>query len=76
MQLIIKKISLYFFSFFKKILIFKNINAKIKKKINLKFITISKKLIFKISDLALPIDNGNKKYCIKKSEKLILNIIK
>jgi hypothetical protein len=55
---------------------FKNINAKIIKKINLKFITISKKLIFKISDLALPIDNGNKIYCIKKSEKLILNIIK
>ena len=72
----IKKTSLYFFSFFKKILIFKNINAAIIKKINLKFISISKKFIFKTSDLALPIDNGNKKYCIKKSEKLILKKIK
>ena len=43
---------------------------------NLKFFITSKKLIFKISDLALPIDNGNKKYWIRKSEKLILNIIK
>ena len=65
--------SLYFCSFLKKKLIFKNINGKIIKKINLKLIIISKKLIFKISDLALPIDIGNKKYCIKKSEKLILN---
>jgi hypothetical protein len=62
MQLIIKKILLYFLSFSKKILMFKNANAIIIKKINLKFIIISKKLIFKISDLALPIDNGNKKY--------------
>ena len=62
MQLIIKKILLFFFSFRKKILIFKNTNAETIKKINLKFIIISKKLTFKISDLVLPIDNGNNKY--------------
>ena len=76
MQLIIKKLFLQFFSFFKKIIMFRNINGTIIKKINLKFIIISKKLIFKIFDLTLPIDIGNNKYCIKKSEKLILNRIK
>ena len=66
-QLIIKKISWYFFLSFKKIFIFKNVKGIIIKKINLKFIIISKKLKFKILKRLFPIDNGNKKYCTKKS---------